>query len=32
LLLCQHSENSWLAWIPDYGEAVVHVSQLNFAS
>ena len=23
LLLCQHSEDSWLAWIPDYGEAVV---------
>lgn len=27
LLLCQCSANSWLAWIPDYGEAVLHRSQ-----
>lgn len=27
LLLCQCSADSWLAWIPDYGEAVLHRSQ-----
>lgn len=27
LLLCQCSANLWLAWIPDYGEAVLHRSQ-----
>lgn len=29
LLLCEHSENQWYVWIPDYGAAVMHVSQLN---
>lgn len=27
LLLCQHSEDQWVAWIPDYGEIVIHTSQ-----
>ena len=24
LLLCQNSEDEWVAWIPDHGEAVLH--------
>jgi hypothetical protein len=27
LLLCQESESEWVAWIPDYGEAILHISQ-----
>lgn len=27
LLLCQESEDDWLAWIPSYGEAKLHRSQ-----
>ncbi|MBV8882795.1 MAG: hypothetical protein JO235_02165 [Chroococcidiopsidaceae cyanobacterium CP_BM_RX_35] len=27
LLLCQQSEDEWVAWIPDHGEAVLNVSQ-----
>jgi len=27
LLLCQHSDDEWLAWIPEHGEAVLHTSQ-----
>ena len=27
LLLCQNSEDEWVAWIPGHGEAVLHVSQ-----
>ena len=27
LLLCQESDSEWVVWIPDYGEAVLHVSQ-----
>ncbi len=27
LLLCQNSQDEWLAWIPDYGEAVLHTRQ-----
>lgn len=27
LLLCQCSPDSWLAWIPDHGETVLHRSQ-----
>ncbi|MGI0485745.1 hypothetical protein ACN4EK_09935 [Pantanalinema rosaneae CENA516] len=26
-LLCQCSEQSWLAWIPDYGEIMLHVDE-----
>jgi hypothetical protein len=26
LLLCQHSEDEWVAWIPDYGEAVLNAA------
>lgn len=29
LLLCQCSEDHWLAWVPDYGEATLHVSQFG---
>lgn len=25
LLLCQASEDQWLAWIPDHGEILLHV-------
>jgi len=27
LLLCQTSENEWVAWIPDHGEAVLNTRQ-----
>ena len=27
LLLCQNSENEWIAWIPNHGEAVLRTSQ-----
>ena len=29
LLLCQasDSEGNWIAWVPDHGEAILHVSQ-----
>ena len=27
LLLCQDSEDQWLAWVPDYGEIVLHPNQ-----
>jgi hypothetical protein len=27
LLICRVSEDEWLAWIPDHGEAVLHVSE-----
>ncbi|ARV62043.1 hypothetical protein BZZ01_28500 [Nostocales cyanobacterium HT-58-2] len=27
LLLCQVSDEEWLAWIPDHGEAQLHISQ-----
>ncbi|WP_017326877.1 hypothetical protein [Synechococcus sp. PCC 7336] len=27
LLLCQLSEDEWVAWIPDYGEAVLHIGE-----
>lgn len=27
LLLCPLSEDQWLAWIPDHGEAVLHTRQ-----
>lgn len=29
LLLCEHSDNQWCVWIPDYGSTVMHVSQFN---
>jgi hypothetical protein len=25
ILLCQKSENSWIAWIPEHGQIVIHV-------
>ncbi|OKH21094.1 hypothetical protein NIES593_16845 [Hydrococcus rivularis NIES-593] len=29
LLLCQESESEWVAWIPDHGEAILHISQFS---
>ncbi|NEP24104.1 MAG: hypothetical protein F6J94_13910 [Moorea sp. SIO1F2] len=28
LILCRQSENTWLAWIPDYGEIILSDSEL----
>ena len=30
LLLCQLSENEWVTWIPNHGEAVLNISQFGF--
>jgi len=30
LLLCRHSDDEWLVWIPDYGEAILHRSEFYF--
>ena len=30
LLLCQNSEDEWVAWIPDHGEAVLHARQFCY--
>jgi len=27
LLLCEHSDEEWVAWIPNHGEAILHTSQ-----
>ncbi|NEN98044.1 MAG: hypothetical protein F6K50_21750 [Moorea sp. SIO3I7] len=27
LLLCQISQDQWVSWIPDHGEATLHISQ-----
>lgn len=27
LLLCQHSDQEWVVWIPNHGEAILHSSQ-----
>lgn len=32
LLLCRHSEDEWVVWIPNYGEMVLHVSEFYFDS
>jgi hypothetical protein len=29
LLLCQHSETEWVVWIPEYGEMILHRSQID---
>lgn len=29
LLLCQHSDTEWMAWVPGYGEIVLHRSQFS---
>ncbi|TFI52616.1 hypothetical protein BLD44_020340 [Mastigocladus laminosus UU774] len=29
ILLCQHSEDQWLAWIPDYGEIILDTSYFD---
>lgn len=31
LLLCQESEDQWLAWIPDYGEVKLSTDQFRKA-
>ena len=31
LLLCKCSDSEWLAWIPDWGEAVLHTGQFCLA-
>lgn len=28
-LLCQYDHDHWLAWIPDYGEILLHVSEFG---
>lgn len=30
LLLCRYSDDEWLVWIPDHGEAVLHRSEFFF--
>lgn len=30
LLLCRHSDDEWLVWIPDHGEAILHRSEFYF--
>ena len=32
LLLCQQSEDEWLAWVPEHGEVVLHVNQFCCAA
>lgn len=32
LLLCRQSEDEWIAWVPDHGEVVLHVSEFYFDS
>jgi hypothetical protein len=27
LLVCQQSEDEWLAWVPEHGEVVLHINQ-----
>lgn len=27
MLLCQTSAEEWIAWVPDYGEVVLHLSE-----
>ena len=29
LLLCQASETEWVAWVPDYGEILLTLDQIN---
>ncbi|HEY9908378.1 MAG TPA: hypothetical protein V6D18_12330 [Thermosynechococcaceae cyanobacterium] len=31
LLLCQASETEWVAWIPDYGEILLKIEQINLS-
>jgi hypothetical protein len=30
LLLCQVSEDDWLAWIPDHGEAILNYREFSY--
>lgn len=27
LLICQQSEDEWLAWVPEHGEVILHTRQ-----
>lgn len=29
LLLCPQSDSEWVAWVPNFGEVVLHVSQFR---
>lgn len=31
LLLDRYSEDEWIAWVPDYGEVMLHISEFYFA-
>ena len=28
-LLCRYTDNHWLAWIPDYGEILLHTDEIS---
>ena len=28
LLLCPHSEEEWITWLPSYGETVIHIKNM----
>ncbi|MEH2152526.1 hypothetical protein [Nostoc sp.] len=30
LLLCPVSADEWLAWVPDYGEAILNIRQFSY--
>lgn len=32
MLLCRHSEDEWVAWVPDHGEVILHRSEFFFDS
>lgn len=32
MLLCRSSPEEWIAWVPDYGEVVLHLSQFYLPS
>ena len=31
-LLCQYAQDHWLAWIPDYGEILLHTDEISEVS
>lgn len=32
MLLCRHSEDEWVAWVPEHGEVILHRSEFFFDS
>ncbi|MBR8832153.1 MAG: hypothetical protein N5P05_002399 [Chroococcopsis gigantea SAG 12.99] len=32
LLLCQVSVSEWIAWVPDFGETILHENQFSYPS